>query len=56
MRAFSPVPAALLGHTTRPGETAETMGLLIVERQLAWLKQGPAFKNVRPQGRTAGVG
>ncbi len=26
MRAFSPVSAALLGHTTRPGETAEAMG------------------------------
>ena len=25
LRAFSPVSAALLGHTTRPGETAEKM-------------------------------
>ena len=27
MRAFSPVSAALLGHTTRPGETAEKVSL-----------------------------
>ena len=29
VRAFSPGSAALLGHTTRPGETAETMSLLM---------------------------
>jgi len=27
MRAFSPVSAARLGHTTRPGETAEKVSL-----------------------------
>ena len=30
MRDFYPVSAALLGHTTRPGETAETMCPLII--------------------------
>jgi hypothetical protein len=29
MRAFSPVSAALLGQTTRPEETADTMSLFI---------------------------
>jgi hypothetical protein len=29
MRALSPEPAALLGHTTRPEETADTMSLFI---------------------------
>jgi hypothetical protein len=29
MRAFVPVLAARLGHTTRPGKTVETMSLLI---------------------------
>ncbi len=49
MRDFSPVSAALLSHTTRPGETAETMCPLIVVDQFAeatlsnveGLKQGP---------------
>ncbi|HBP86966.1 MAG TPA: hypothetical protein DD706_04635 [Nitrospiraceae bacterium] len=31
VRAFSPVSAALLGHTTRPAETAETMHHLTLE-------------------------
>ena len=30
MRTFSPVPAALLGHATRPGETTEAMSPLIL--------------------------
>jgi hypothetical protein len=34
MRAFSPVSAALLGHTTRPGETTETMSPLLMAGQL----------------------
>ena len=33
LRAFSPEPAALLGHTTRPGKTTKTMGALILENQ-----------------------
>jgi hypothetical protein len=57
MRAFSPVSAARLGHTTRPGETAETMSLLIMEGQLAALRQGPPIhENVRSSGRVVGVG
>ena len=35
LRAFSPVSAALLGHTTRPGKTVETMSLVIMDDQLA---------------------
>ncbi len=35
VRAFSPVSAALLGHTTRPGETTETMSPLLMADQLA---------------------
>ena len=35
MRDFSPVSAALLGHTTRPRETVETMCPLIIVDQLA---------------------
>ncbi|MBA3968328.1 MAG: hypothetical protein H0X47_21645 [Nitrospirales bacterium] len=31
LRAFSPVSAALLGHTTRPGKTIETMHPLAFE-------------------------
>jgi hypothetical protein len=49
MRALSPVSAALLGHTTRPGETVETMSPLMIAGQLAervlslaeGLRQGP---------------
>jgi hypothetical protein len=41
MRAYSPMSAALLGHTTKPGEITETMSSLIMENQLAMLKQGP---------------
>ena len=56
MRDFSPVSAALLGHTTRPGETAETMCPLIIVDQLAGLKQGPpADESVPPFGQPAGV-
>jgi len=65
MRAFSPVSAALLGHTTRPGETGETMNPFLMAGQFAesilslveGLKQGPPRKkSARPHGRTAGVG
>jgi hypothetical protein len=57
MRAFSPVSAARLGNTIRPGETAETMSLLIMEGQLAALRQGPPIEwSVRPWGRVVGVG
>ncbi len=35
MRAFFPGSAALLGHITRPGESAETMLSLIIEDRLA---------------------
>ena len=37
LRAFPPVSAALLGHTTRPGKTVETMSLLIMDDQFAGL-------------------
>jgi hypothetical protein len=40
MLAFNPVSAALLGHITRPGKTAETRIPLIMANQLAALKQG----------------
>jgi hypothetical protein len=33
MRAFPPVSAALLGHTTRPWETVETVSPFIMEDQ-----------------------
>ena len=65
MRDFSPVSAALLGHTTRPGETTETMSPLIMKDQLAepvlslleGLKQGPPLdKSTHPWARTAGIG
>ena len=57
MCALSPVPAALLGHTTRPEETAETMSPFLVAGQLATLKQGPPInESIRPKGRPAGVG
>ena len=42
MPAFSPVSAARLGNTIRPGETAETMSLLIMEGQLHFAQAGPA--------------
>ena len=62
MRDFSPVSAALLGHATRPRETAETMCPLITVDQLAestlsyveGLRQGPPFDlsvSPRPIGR-----
>jgi hypothetical protein len=35
MRAFLPVSVALLGHTTRPGETAEARSPLFMAKQLA---------------------
>jgi hypothetical protein len=65
MRAFSPGSAALLGHITRPGESAETLRPLIIEDQLTestlsyvdGLRQAPlADKSIRQWGRTAGVG
>jgi len=57
MCAFSPVPAALLGHTTRPEETAEAMSLFLMAGQLAWLRQDPPIhESIRPWGRPAGVG
>ena len=56
MRAFSPVTAALLGHATRPGETAETVRPFILADQLAMLRQDPPdSRSVRPESRTAGV-
>ena len=57
MRAFSPVSAALLGHTTRPRETSEAMKSLSMEGKLAepalslleGLRQGPPVdKSVHP--------
>jgi hypothetical protein len=49
MCALSPVPAALLGHTTRPEETAETMSPFLIADQLALLRQGPPIhENIRP--------
>ena len=57
VRAFLPVSAALLGHTTRPEEPVETMSSLLMADQLVLLRQDPLnTKSVRPQGRTAGVG
>nr|MBA3966459.1 hypothetical protein [Nitrospirales bacterium] len=56
LRAFSPGSAALLGHTTRPVEPAETMSPLIRVGQLARLRQGPpADTSIRPWGRPEGV-
>jgi len=51
MRAFFPRSTALLAHTTRPGETPETMSPFMMENPLAepvlrlleGLKQGPQF-------------
>ena len=37
LRAFFPVSAALLGHITRPGETAEIMSPLLMAGQFATL-------------------
>jgi len=65
VRAFSPVSAALLGHTTRPGETWETMSPFLMADQLAesilsfveGLKQGlPIDLSLRPKGQPGGVG
>ncbi len=64
LRAFSPVSAVLLGHTTRPEETAETMSPLLMADQLAepalsfeGLIQGqPVDRSVHLKGRAAGVG
>jgi hypothetical protein len=57
MCALSPVPAALLGHTTRPEETAETMSPFLMAGQLAPLIQGPPMnESIRPRAKTAGVG
>ena len=64
LRAFPLVSAALLGHTTRPEETAETMSLLLMEDQLEepvlsfaeGLMQGPPDESVRPDGGAASVG
>ena len=57
VRAFPPVSAALLGHTTRPEEAAETMSPLLIADQLAALRQGPPInESVHPWGRAAGVG
>ena len=64
LRAVSPVSAALLDHTTRPGETAEKMSPLIMAEQIAelvlnfaeGLRQGPPDdRSVHPESRTAGV-
>ncbi len=55
--AFSPVPTALLDHTTRPEETAVTMRPFLMADQLATLRQGPPInESSRPKGRPAGVG
>ena len=57
MRAFFPESPALLGPTTRPEETAETMSPLLRADQLAALRQGPPnTEGIRPDGRKAGVG
>ena len=62
MCALFPVSAALLGHTTRPVETPETVQPFFMEDQLAelvlsfveGLKQGlPVICSVRPQGPTS---
>jgi hypothetical protein len=56
VRAFFPESPALLGHTTRPEETAETMSRLLRADQLAWLRQGPpVLKSAHPLGRAADV-
>ncbi|TFG63495.1 MAG: hypothetical protein E4H32_04330 [Nitrospirales bacterium] len=48
LRAFFPVLAALLGHTTRPGENAETMSPLLMAGKLAVPKRGqPVDKRIR---------
>ncbi len=57
MCALSPVPAALLGHTTMPEETAEAMSPFLIAVQLAWLRQGPPInESIRLWAWTAGVG
>jgi hypothetical protein len=70
LRAFSPVPAALLGHTTRPEETAQTLSRLLRADQLdepvlsrrhhtsfaEGLRQGPPDESVRPDGGAASIG
>jgi len=56
LRAFPPVSAALLGHTTRPEETAETMSPLLRADQLAALRQGRLInESAHPWGRAPGV-
>ncbi len=56
LRAFSPVPTALLGHTTRPGKRDEKMILLIYGIPTPTLGQGlPSEKNVHPESRAEGV-
>ncbi len=65
-RVFSPESPALLGHTTRPGETSGAMSpVIIIAAQLAepvlsfaeGLKQGsPVFQSVHQESRAAGVG
>ncbi len=57
MYALSPVPAALLGHTTRPEETVETMSPFLMAGQLATLTPGPPInESIRFWGQPAGVG
>ena len=56
MCALSPVPAALLGHTTRPEETAETMSSFRMAGQLASLTPGPLInESIRLWSWAAGV-
>ena len=56
MRAFFPVSAALLGHITRPGETAEKTSHLILGDQRSALTQSPPVDwSVHLQGWAAGV-
>ncbi|WP_447962592.1 hypothetical protein [Nitrospira sp. Ecomares 2.1] len=57
MCALSPVAAALLGHTTRPEETAETMSPFLMAGQLAepalsqvegLIQASPISESIRP--------
>ncbi len=57
MCALSPVPAALLGHTTRPKEAAETMCPFLMAGQFATLTPGPPInESIRLWAWAAGVG
>ena len=56
MCALSPVPAALLGHTTRPKEAAEKLSPFLMAGQPAPLIQVPPIsESIRPWDWAAGV-